>query len=520
MPNQQTDFLVQLIRSMTKAEKRNFKLYANRINAGDMKFLQLFDAIDKQRDYNEEVILNKLPNIKRAQISNMKAHLYKQLLISLRLQHTGDNVDIQVRERLDYARVLYNKGLYLQTLKVLDKTKQMAMEAKQSILTLEVVEFEKLIESQYITRSMGSRAEELTEEVTELNRLIDTAQRLSNLALRLYGLYLKVGYTRSEKDYLMVKEFFASNLPPYEVSKLSFYEKLYLCQAYVWYNYMIQDFLMCYRYAQKWVDLFRSEPEMILQQPDLYVKGMHNLLAALFNIMHHSRFVTVLNELEEFAQHHEELKFTENTKLQLFIYVYHNKINQHFIEGRFTEGLQLVPIIEEGLEHYGARIDSHRLLVFWYKIGCLYFGSGDNRNAIRYLNKVINYRDTNLREDIHCFARILNLIAHYELGNDDLVQYQVKSVYRFLAKMEDIQKVQEAIFNFLRRMPNVYPHEMRDEFIKLRRTLGKLMENPFEKRPFLYLDIISWLDCKIDNRPVQDVIREKHGMRRKGSAGG
>jgi hypothetical protein len=148
-------------------------------------------------------------------------------------------------------------------------------------------------------------------------------------------------------------------------------------------------------------------------------------------------------------------------------------------------------------------------LVLYYKIGCLYFGSGDNKNAIKYLNMIINFKDVNFREDIHCFARILNLIAHYELGNDDLVEYQIRSVYRFLAKMEDLHKVQLAIFKFLRKLSTVYESDLKSEFVKLHETLVKLADEPFEKRPFLYLDIISWLESKIQGISVQEVIRVK-----------
>lgn len=43
MPNKQTDPLFQLIKSLSKAEKRNFKLYAQRnTSADDLKTVQLF----------------------------------------------------------------------------------------------------------------------------------------------------------------------------------------------------------------------------------------------------------------------------------------------------------------------------------------------------------------------------------------------------------------------------------------------------------------------------------------------
>jgi hypothetical protein len=55
---------------------------------------------------------------------------------------------------------LYNKGLYKQSLKILDKTKLVALENDEKLMAYEIVEFEKLIESQYITRSIQGRADE------------------------------------------------------------------------------------------------------------------------------------------------------------------------------------------------------------------------------------------------------------------------------------------------------------------------------------------------------------------------
>ena len=45
MANRSTDALFQLIKSLEKSEKRNFKLYVKRNTATeDLKIIQLFDA--------------------------------------------------------------------------------------------------------------------------------------------------------------------------------------------------------------------------------------------------------------------------------------------------------------------------------------------------------------------------------------------------------------------------------------------------------------------------------------------
>lgn len=467
----------------------------------------LFDVLDKLNDYNEEKILQKGNDISKAQLSNLKAHLYKQILLSLRLNAANQDLDIYLREQIDYAKLLYNKGLYNQSLKMLDKAKSTALEFEKNLILLQILDFEKHIESQYVTRSIDSTAEEITNNGNLLNKKITGTNVFSNLGIRLYGLYLKTSHVRNEKDFLFVTEFFKSNLPAYNIEELSFFEKLYLYQSHVWYNYIIQDFLMCYKYASRWVDLFEENKHLIPVYADLYLKGLHNLLAALFFINHKQRFTEVLKRLEILGSE-EFILNNENNLVLMFQYTNLNKINYHFLHGTFSEGIHLVKEIEEGIERFDKKIDDNRILNFYYKIGCLYFGSGDNEKAIHYLNKVINH-PAQIRNDFHSFSRILNLIAHYELGNNELVQYQIKSVYRFLSKLEEMNQVLQSIMNFLRKVPTIDAKSIKKEFIKLRANLIKLQEDPYEKRAFLYLDIISWLTCKIEDRTVQEVIHEK-----------
>ena len=144
MPNRSTDALFQLIHSLQKSEKRNFKLYVQRNSSNnDLKVVQLFDAIDKMNLYDENVLMSKTSSIKKQQLPNIKAHLYRQILASLRLLESSDNIDMQLHEQLDYARILYNKGLYHQSLKILEKIKETARNNNQVNFYIEVLAFEK-----------------------------------------------------------------------------------------------------------------------------------------------------------------------------------------------------------------------------------------------------------------------------------------------------------------------------------------------------------------------------------------
>lgn len=517
MPNRSTDILFQLIKSLEKGEKRNFKLYVKR-NSGeeDLKIVQLFDALDKMDEYDEAVLLKKNDCIKKSQLSNSKAHLYKEILSSLRLIEDVENVDIYLHEQLDFARILYNKGLYLQSLKVLDKLKEIAKNNKQVTYRLLAVNFEKKIEALHITRSMETRAEELSKESDEINAQIGLTSKLSNLSLELYGWYIKHGHARDSRDVHAIRVFFETNLPVYDVKHLGFYEKLYLYQSFCWYGFILQDLLMYYRYTKKWVDIFEEAPSMKAIETGQYIRGMHNLLSSQFNLSNYDKFDEYLRLFETFSTSHAGT-MNANARIQTFVYLHIAKINKHFLEGTFTEGLELVPYIEEKLKEYHLHLDRHRVLVFYYKIACLYFGSGDSNKAIDYLNKIIHLK-MDLRTDLQCYARLLHLIAHYELGNYELLEYLIKSVYRFMAKMKSLSIVEEEIFRFIRKSFSLSPQKLIPAFKSLKEKLIQLQGNPLESRSFMYLDIISWLESRIEGVPVQQVRKRIFQQGRKGKS--
>ena len=76
MSNRFSDTLFQLIHSLEKSEKRHFKLYIKRSSAKeDLKIVQLFDALDKMHEYDEKILLKKLPGTEKPSFPILK-HIY------------------------------------------------------------------------------------------------------------------------------------------------------------------------------------------------------------------------------------------------------------------------------------------------------------------------------------------------------------------------------------------------------------------------------------------------------------
>ncbi|MCP2025005.1 hypothetical protein L1276_000145 [Flavobacterium sp. HSC-32F16] len=508
MANHQKDFLFVLIKSLSKSEKRQFKIFASRLEtSSNTKFIELFNILDKSETYDEKLIL-KSGIIKKIQLSNLKSYLYKQILVSIRLNIPSQNIRYQLREQIDFAGILYNKGLYKQSLKILDKTKMIALENDEKYMAYEIVEFEKLIESQYITRSIQGRADELVIQAKELNYRNTISSKLSNLSLQLYGIMLKTGYVKNDEEYKYIDDYFNKHIAKLDESKFGFREKYWFYNANLWRSFLVQDFLASYKFAYKWVKLFYDNPNMIYQNPVFFLKGNHYFLESLYMLKYTSNFKRYLSLLEETIQD-DKFPVNDNIASLSFLYVYNNKLNLHILEGTFPESEYLIPDILEKLKLHSEHLDEHHEMLFFYKIASIYFGNEKYNECIFYLDKIINNKNLTMREDLMCFARLLSLIAHYELGKDYYLENHLKSTYKFLLKMNDLHEVQKEIIKFLRNLNNFYPADIKKEFKKMHARFVELEKNTYEKRAFLYLDIISWLESKIENRKIADIIKEK-----------
>lgn len=498
MPKILRDPLHELVQSLTKAEKRNFKLYVKRLQSNvDVLFLRLFELLDKQETFDEKQIKEKL-KLSGSRLSNIKRHLYTQILKSLRHLHSEKDREIQIREQIDHAMILYEKGLYLQSLKLLERVKALSSRAHQDILHLEIIELQKYIEERHITRSRkkAGKMESLLEEADRQQQLISNLVRLSNLKIQIHGFYITKGHARNKSEHQRVERDFLAVLREFESKQLGFMEQVFLSQSFMWYYYILLDFQKCHAYARQWAEVFEKHPDMIKDDPVLYMRGLAYVLTTLFSMRDRAGYDNAMQRFDKFNKAFEK-ELDTTGRIILFLYYYTAKLNQHFLAGTYKEGIRLVPLIENNIKKYERFIDIHRIMVFNYKMAWLFFGAGDYSRSIDYLNQIINLEAGHLREDIQCYARLLHLIAHYELGHADYLRYQVASVSRFFEKMKDLNQIQREILGFFHRHATTKGTALKEALTTLREKVVILSRNPYEHRAFQHLDILEWIDRKL-----------------------
>jgi hypothetical protein len=509
MSKPRSDKLYSLIKSMKPSEKRYFKLWVQADKgSSNPKFLKLFKQIERQRQYNEEEIEKDAKYLTKGQLSNLKASLYTKILTSLKYYNITSSPDMQTRELVDHAQLLFDRSLYLQCDNLLNKALGMAQKTGNLELQLMILKWKKNVISQTVGRGNMERANAIIEQVRMVNNRITNINTFTNLQLQLNSLYLKTGYVRNEADHKYISNIFNSNLPELNEDELSLAEKSSLFSLYIDYYFFVQDFKSGYDYAKKWVDLFSNKP-LIYASLETYIKALNSLMIAQARINAYDEFIKskrILRNLRNLPA----IEINENISLKLFKYTYVHEFNGLFMIGDFSQGVRLMEKIKPRIDEYIIRLDSHSRLIMHYKIACLYVGDSNFGEALGWLNRIINTEQSLIREDIHGFSRILSLICHYELGHTDILDYHVRSTYRFLLSHENLQQYHRYILNFLKHLSaHISEAEMIAEFERLRQQLIPLETNPYEKRAFIYFDIISWLEGKIQHRPVQEVIQEK-----------
>ena len=139
-----------------------------------------------------------------------------------------------------------------------------------------------------------------------------------------------------------------------------------------------------------------------------------------------------------------------------------------------------------------------------------YFILKDFNKSLEYVNRIMNLTDPKLEQEQHSFARIRNLIIHYELGNYDLLEYAVSSARRFLPNRKEYTNSKNWCLNFVvKSMKRSTENERQEFYVKLKSDLKSLADDRFEKSALEHFDIISWLESKITRKEFTEILKSK-----------
>lgn len=491
--------LYPLIKSLSKAEKRHFKLYANRNNSSDdIKYLQLFDTIDKLKEPQDESILKRLPYMNKASLANVSRHLYGEILKSLRLFHTNHDAEIAIREKIDYARILYGKGFYLAALKTLEQAELAAESNNLDLIRLEIVEFLKLIESRHITRSRTKKykvEDVINDSVEMLQALGNNAQSL-NASIQIHGYYIRNGHCRNETDHSKLRQYFNRIMNTILQKPTSFYESVHWNQCYMWYYFTDLDMPNFHHHSARWVQLFEENPNMKSRDPDLYLRGLHYAMSSARRMSRWDIFNKYFQKLQVFYQVKQD-SFNTTTKIFYFIYGLNAKLLAELMYGFSLDTDTTIQQINDDIKRYKNHVDSHRIVVFYYKIAYTSFIRAAYITTINYCDKVFLFNKGMLKNETQIYNKFLLALSYFELKNYSIALNFINSSIKEFIKFDPSNKIMIFIIQFMKSTCEQKLTLAPEDWIKLQNEIKEYAKDKYMLRINAYFDYDLWILSKI-----------------------
>ena len=494
--------LIDLIKALSSAEKGYIKKFAFRSSSkGNHLYLSLFNDIDRQKVYNENELLK---NLKYArQLPQLKKYLYSAICKALDSYHAESSPRLQLIKMISMIEILFEKGLDVQCRKLLTNAKKIARANELYPLLIELLQWEKLINPTDSAKEYNKIYAEQQEHMEAFKVVCDYVCLKKELLIAIRNNFSK-RITNEFPEY----EFFLDHpLIKNEEIPLSWRAKNQFFESKASYYELKGDYLKSYLHQKESLLLFENFPEKKIHELRFYLPTLNNYLWILIR----------LKKYQEIEKHIVNFKSVQKTRLNnprirygLFL-LYSTMLHFYLLRGEFEKGIELIKEIEPDLKQYEGKISQEIELTLSINSAIIYFGACNFSSTLHCLNKIIMNDSFNLRNDIVCFARILNLITHFELGNIDMLEYTVKSAYRFLYKKAGLHKFEIAILNFIKqKLPHIINNEdLKQEFKELKDELEVIVKEPLQQKVLESFDFISWLESKIQNRPFAEVLREK-----------
>ena len=502
--------LFNLIKSLTKSEKRFFKLSSS-LQSGDKNYLKIFDIIDKQAVYDELGIKNEFEGERFVKhFPSEKNHLYKLILKSLRAYYSDNSITAILNQEIKNIEILYKKALYKECDKFLRRAKKMAKQHEKFYYWFELIRLEKMLLEESFEEGIFTRS--LDDLIIEEQEVI---AKLRNLA-EYHVLYSKVNYAFRSEGY--VRDPKARQIIA-EVSEnyLIIGKNTAISKRAATICYYTQGF--CYSSDNK-TDLsfiaFAQVKRILDENPDLRKDLIPRYLRTIYNliIIHIGR-----NEFRSAFKLIEELRALNKTEgynsvdIQVRVFratdmaelIIYDKL------GEYQKALDIINNIKDKLELYKGKLNKEYLISFYLKFAFTYFGAGDYNKALFWLNKILNDNEQTLRQDLYSYARLFNLIVHFELKNYELIDYLVKSTQRFLSKRKRDYLLEKTFISYIRKI-NKYSNseKLSDVFIEFRQEMERLFKEPENRIMLNYFDYLSWLDSKIDQTSFSLAVQNRN----------
>jgi len=491
------DDLFQLIKSMSKSEKRYFKLDAQKSSTAKTNKVKLFDAINAMEVYTEEKLKKKV-FVKH--LSKEKIDLYDSILKSMRNYRSEKSIYAQIKERMMDSDYLYELGLHKQSRKMLMKAKKLAQEVEHHIALLEINRQERT----FIRRNRGKEyLKEIKSLIKEkdnwLSTLLEEFKSLDHYD-NIFEPFFKNYNLKNVESLDAFKKTFPLVIHEEEIN--SFQVKRRLHKSIDIYNILTGNIHKVYESSSNLIQTWNDYPKIKKEEFHHYIGDLANLIAVCFTYEIYKKIPKLIKELKANSPKH----FHEQ-RLLFFNYTLY-MLNYNMNTCQFDKAILMVPEIENGIKYYN--LNPNQELVLLGNINILFFVTEKYEKFIIWVTKMLSSYKTSNRQDIQQAFRILKLIALIEIDDLDKLENEFRATKRFFEKHTSLNNndYEWIALGYLKKLSVSVPSIQKKLLQEFHRRLQKLYSFHKKTTSVGLEELFLWVSSKLSNQSIISYMTE------------
>ncbi len=480
-----SDDLFQLIKSLNKSEKAYFKKFAQlHILGEENTYVLLFNAIDYQEKYDEKTLAKTFAAGKSpSQFSVLKNYLYNLILKSQRVYHTEVSLRSELRAQLQNTALLFEKGLHSQAEKLLRRCRKTAEEAE---LFRELIEISGIEQAMLLfgksyddgtIKIMNAMLDERTHVLLKMQNTYDYDRLEYNLA---HNLQKAKAAGRKEIEKIMDHTLMKNEKEALcVISRLKFH---HIRSTFCYYTGKREE---CTRHLQKVLDVLEQHPAILNLRMQDYVLITNNVLLLLLELNKLKKFDA---QLVRFRKRLAGLKISTRLWEQAVAQNWLTEMQRHYNDFNYTKILQTADDLKARLKTNKAELTLTDGFQHVDILSRAALKAGKPSDALSFNLELINHPEAPKKFNNYPYARLLNLLIHFELGNYDLLAYSIQSFQRQIMKVTPAPLF-DAVISFLKKFPSTTERRQRQELVE---TLVGQLKLIGAGKADSYFDFISW----------------------------
>ncbi len=498
--------LYRLIRGLSPAEKRYFRLFVRSKPERDSKYLQLFDAMAAMELFDDEALCAKIYEnqpVESRKYSELKAYLFDLLLKALQSFDEQSSVEFRLNHQLQSVAVLFRRGHYDACRDLLYKAAKTARQYESFTHLIEIIRWEKHIA--YTRMDVDFLHRQFDQLQFTESRALEQLRKLAayrKLFFQVYTTIKREAQHRGEERMERLQGLVQQKLLTNPDQALSFKARVLYYRTLNLYYYAALEQEQFYETGAKLIELLESQAHFLRENLSDYIAALSNFILSCGLLQRYDEVRITLEKLRKISP------LTEDDRRKIHRQYFTNK----FVLCIFTGDFEEARLEMERCQAEATQFDPHdyETASFYFQYCCICFGCNDFDGALGYLNEWHNQPRTVEREDLQSLARILSLIIHFEMGNTVLLESLLRSATRFMQKKNRLYDLERRFFHFmgeLLRAPSA--REQRPVFVKMQTDLEQLSSLPGARALLQTFDLEAWLEAKLNGQTFAQAVRAK-----------